>query len=46
MRIAELAFTADDIARVLARHGLGPQPPPPPVKPTPGQLGLPGVELH
>ena len=46
MRIIEFALTSDAIARVLARHGLGPQPPPPPPQPMPGQLGLPGVGVH
>jgi hypothetical protein len=41
MKITEVALTTDAIARVLARHGLGPQPPPrPPSPPPPGQLGL------
>ncbi len=46
MRIVEIALTQDAIARVLARHGLGPQPPPVPQRPMPGQLGLPGVAMH
>jgi hypothetical protein len=29
MTVREVALTAESIARVLARHGLGPQPPPP-----------------
>jgi hypothetical protein len=46
MRIVEIALTQDAIARVLARHGLGPQPPPVPQRPMPGQLGLPGMAMH
>lgn len=46
MRIVEVALTHDAIARVLARHGLGPQPPPAPPRRVPGQLGLPGVPIH
>jgi hypothetical protein len=46
MRIVDIALTQDAIARVLARHGLGPQPPPAPQRPVPGQLGLPGVAIH
>jgi len=46
VRIVDIALTKDAIARVLARHGLGPQPPPLPPRPVPGQLGLPGVAMH
>jgi hypothetical protein len=46
VRIVEVAITHDAIARVLARHGLGPQPPPVPQRPLPGQLRLPGVPIH
>ena len=41
MRITQVALTADDIGRILAHHGLGPRPPPPPILSPPGQLGLP-----
>jgi hypothetical protein len=46
MRIAEVALTTEAIARVLARHGQGPMPPPSVQRPVPGQLGLPDVAMH
>jgi hypothetical protein len=42
MRWKEVATEPDDIARLLARHDLGPSPPAPhPRAPPPGQLLLP-----
>jgi hypothetical protein len=44
MRLLEVAKTAEAIARVMARAGLGPQPPPAPPRPArvhPSQLPLP-----
>jgi hypothetical protein len=46
MRIAEVALTQGASARVLARHGKGPMPPPPAQGLVPGQLGLPDVAMH
>ena len=40
MKTTEVALTADSIANVMARHGLGPQPPPPTPRLIPGQLPL------
>jgi len=41
MRWLEVALTQDATARLLAKHGLGPQPPPPSHRAFPGQLELP-----
>ena len=42
MRITDVAITAHDIGRILARHGLGPRSPPPRSIPSPpGQSSLP-----
>jgi hypothetical protein len=41
MRWAEAATTPGAIARLLAKHGLAPQPPPPHSPVPPGQLALP-----
>ena len=39
-RLLEVATTPEPIAKLLAKHGLGPRPPPPRAAPT-GQLRLP-----
>jgi hypothetical protein len=39
MRLLETATTPEAVARLLAKHGLGPRPPPPPSAP-PAQLGF------
>jgi hypothetical protein len=40
MRLVKIATEQDDIARVLAKVGLGPRPPPPPRPALPGELEL------
>jgi hypothetical protein len=40
LRLEQLCTRPSEIARALAREGLGPMPPPRPARPTRGQLSL------
>jgi hypothetical protein len=40
MRLLETATSPETVARLLARHGLGPRPPPSERQPPPGQLAF------